>query len=391
MAQKKKIPELLSPAGNYEKLEFAVRYGADAVYLAGNNFGMRAAADNFDFESMKKAVEYAHKRNVKVYVTVNTMPRNKDISCLPEYLMNLSEVSPDGVIVADLGVFSTVKKYLPQTDIHISTQGANFNYETCRVWHEMGAKRVVLARELSLDEISEIRAKTPKTLELEAFVHGSMCVSISGRCLLSDFYTQRGANEGKCTQPCRWVYHFSEEKRPQDVLTGEIYPEGTYIFGSKDMCMVSHIDKLVKAGIDSFKIEGRMKSSYYTAVVTNAYRMAIDDYCEGKVFNDKILKELDSVSHREYCTGYYFDATSEQANLASSTGYIGEKSFLSVITEYDIETGLAKCYQKNKMSTGDTARYLTPGKTASEFQIGKMYDLNMKPILYTTCKNGVLH
>ena len=380
MIQNVKMPEILSPAGNYEKLEFAVRYGADAVYLAGNAFGMRAAADNFDHEQMKKAVQFAHSKGVKIYVTVNTMPRNKDIELLPDYLCELKEASPDAVIVADLGVFGMVKKYLPDTDIHISTQGANFNYETCRIWHEMGAKRIVLARELTLEEIAEIRAKTPKTLELEAFVHGSMCVSSSGRCLLSDYYTGRGANEGKCTQPCRWVYHFSEEKRPEDVLTGEVHPEGTYIFGSKDMCMVSHIDELAKAGIDSLKIEGRMKSAYYTAVVTNAYRMAMKDWAEGREFNTAILRELDSVSHREYCTGYYFDKTSEQSNLASNVGYIGEKSFLSVITDYDAEKGLARCYQKNKMISGEPARYLTPGKTACEFTVGKMYDADMNPI-----------
>lgn len=374
------MPEILSPAGNYEKFEFAVRYGADAVYLAGDSFGMRAAADNFTLDEMKKAVEKAHESNVRVYVTVNTMPRNSDIERLPEYLEALGDVKPDALIVADLGVFCTVRKMLPDMDIHISTQGANFNYQTCRAWHDMGAKRVVLARELSLEEIAQIRAKTPKTLELEAFVHGSMCVSVSGRCLLSDYYTGRGANEGKCTQPCRWTYHFAEEKRPKDVLTGEIHPEGTYIFGSRDMCLVSHIPELCAAGIDSFKIEGRMKSAYYTAVVTNAYRMAMNDWAQGKEFNTDILRELDSVSHREYCTGYYFDKTMDEPNLASMTGYLKEKSFFAIITDYDPNSRLAKCRQKNKMVLGEAARFLTPGKTASDMTIGRLYNADMEPI-----------
>lgn len=380
MMKNKKMPEILSPAGNYEKFEFAVRYGADAIYLAGDAFGMRAAADNFTFDEMKMAVNKAHQNGVKVYVTVNTMPRNSDIEKLPQYLEKLGEVKPDALIIADLGVFCAVKKQLPDIDIHISTQGANFNYQTCRAWHDMGAKRVVMARELTLDEIAQIRAKTPKTLELEAFVHGSMCVSVSGRCLLSDYYTGRGANEGKCTQPCRWVYKFCEEKRPDDVLTGEVHPEGTYIFGSRDMCLVSHIPELCAAGIDSFKIEGRMKSSYYTAVVTNAYRMALNDWSEGKSFNTDILRELDSVSHREYCTGYYFNNPVDTPNLASTTGYLKEKSFFAIITDYDEKTGLAKCCQKNKMLSGSAARFLTPGKTARDITVGKLYDAHMQPI-----------
>lgn len=380
MKENIKKPEILSPAGNYEKFEFALMYGADAVYMAGNSFGMRAAADNFTKEQMQTAVQKAHQSGKKVYVTVNTMPRNSEIERLPDYLRELEEVKPDAVIVADMGVFFEVKKYLPNVDIHISTQGANFNYQTCRAWHDMGAKRVVLARELSIDEIAQIRAKTPKTLELEAFVHGSMCVSVSGRCLLSDYYTGRGANEGKCTQPCRWTYHFAEEKRPGDILTGEVYPEGTYIFGSRDMCLISHIPELVSAGIDSFKIEGRMKSAYYTAVVTNAYRIAMDDFWQGKEFNPLLERELDSVSHREYCTGYYFDKTMQEPNLASTTGYLKEKSFLSIITDYDAEKGLAKCRQKNKMVHNQSARFLTPSKTACDITIGKMYDTDMSPI-----------
>ncbi len=381
MKKTTKIPEILSPAGNYEKFEFALRYGADAVYLSGNSFGMRAAADNFTADEMKKAVEKAHETGKKVYVTVNTMPRNNDIEKLPGYLEILSDIKPDALIVADLGVFTLVKKHLPDMDIHISTQGANFNYQTCRTWHDMGAKRVVMARELTLEEIAEIRAKTPSSLELEAFVHGSMCVSVSGRCLLSDYYTGRGANEGKCTQPCRWTYHFAEEKRPEDVLTGEVYPEGTYIFGSRDMCLISHIDELASAGIDSFKIEGRMKSAYYTAVITNAYRMAMDDWQNGREFNPLLLREVDSVSHREYCTGYYFSNTADTSNLASTTGYLKEKAFLAIVLS--CENGLARCRQKNKMTSGDSARFLTPGKTAVDMTVGKMYDLDMQPIQST--------
>lgn len=373
------VPELLSPAGNFEKMESAFRFGADAVYLAGTQFGMRAAADNFSALEMKNAVEYAHKLGKKVYVTLNVMPRQYELKSLELYLDELNEAHPDAVIVADLGVFSLCRKHIPEIPIHISTQAATVNAESCKAWYDMGASRVVLARELSLAEIISIRENIPSDLEIEAFVHGSMCVSFSGRCMLSEYYTGRDANRGECTQPCRWQYQFHEEKRPEEILTCEIHPEGSYIFGSKDLCMIEHLKELTQAGINSFKIEGRMKSAYYTALVTNAYRIAIDRMLESFDFQP-LLKELDSVSHREYCTGYYFDVGMENSQLAPDSGYIGEKSYLCTVLEYNSQTGLAKCKQKNKFSIGETCEFITPGKCGQTFEFTAMYDEKMNPI-----------
>ena len=268
--------ELLAPAGNLEKLKMAILYGADAVYIGGQRFGLRASADNFSVEDMKEGLEYAHKRNCKVYVTVNIIPHNHDLVGLPEYIMQLEEIGVDALIVSDPGIFSIVRKVAPNMEIHISTQANNTNYQSAIFWHELGAKRVVIARELSLEEISEIAAKTPQSLDIEAFVHGAMCISYSGRCLLSGYMTGRDSNKGDCAQACRWKYHLMEEKRP-----GEFYPvyedeKGTYIFNSKDLCMIEHISELIKAGIYSFKIEGRMKSSFYVATLNSGYRRAID-------------------------------------------------------------------------------------------------------------------
>ena len=376
-----KRPEILSPAGNFEKLTFASLYGADAVYFAGQMFGMRASADNFDFEEMKKGVELLHSKGKKAYLTLNTMPRNDELELLDSYLDSVGATGIDAVIVADMGVFQKVKERLPDVDIHISTQGANMNYLSCRMWHDMGASRVVLARELSLDDIATIRAKTPKELELEAFVHGAMCVSISGRCLLSEYYLDRDANRGRCAQPCRWVYNFSEEKRPDDMLTAELHPEGTYIFGSKDMNLIAHTKELMEAGIDSFKIEGRMKSAYYTAVVTNCYRIAIDSHFESSTITvDDLQRELDSVSHREYCTGYYFDHPQTEPHLATAPGYIKEKAFLATVEEYDGESGIALCRQRNKMFANEEAEIISPGKTGVSFRPLLMTDTDGNPI-----------
>lgn len=379
----KKLPELLSPAGNFEKMRFALRYGADAVYLAGDSFGMRAAADNFSPDEMSEACRYAHSLGKKVYVTVNTMPRNGELQALPDYLSALGDMKPDALIVADLGVLSLCKKYAPSLEIHISTQGATVNYESCRMWHELGAKRVVLARELSLDEIAEIRAKTPSSLELEAFIHGAMCVSISGRCLLSEFYCDRDGNRGKCAQPCRWEYKFSEVKRPESELTCEIHPEGSYIFGSKDMNLIEHIPELVETGLDSLKIEGRMKSAYYTAVVSNCYRMALDGYAslgEEYRFDERMSYELESVSHREYCTGYYFDHPMQNPQLASAVGYLGEKSFIATVENFDSEHNRAFCIQRNKVSVGEEAGVISPGSFGKSFTVTALYDRDMNPI-----------
>ncbi len=381
------MPELLSPAGNREKLEAAVRYGADAVYLAGEVFGMRAAADNFTIPQMKDAVQYAHQRGVKVYVTVNTMPREHEYTALKEYLSALAhEVKPDALIVADIGVLMLAKEVAPNIELHMSTQANSVSAAACRAWHALGVRRVVLARELTLKEIRAIRAGIPDSLELEAFIHGAMCISYSGRCLLSGFFTGRDANRGACAQPCRWNYHvkqleITEEKRPDIPLPLEEINGETFIMSSKDTCMIEHIPELMESGINSFKIEGRMKSAYYTAVTTNAYRMAIDAYLKGKSpFDERLLHELLSVSHREYATGYYFSDAQVNANTCTDMGYIREKAYLATVLSYDSKTGEALCVQKNKMFFGDSVELVSPGKFGIPFTVGELKDENGVPI-----------
>ena len=375
MIEKVKIPELLSPAGNLEKLRAALYFGADAVYLAGKSFGMRAAAGNFTENEMQTGIEEAHSKGKKCFVAVNSMPRSDEFQALERYLHQLKELQPDALITADLGVFSLCRKILPEIPIHISTQAGNVNLESCRMWYELGAKRVVLARELTLSEIAEICAKKPKELEIEVFIHGAMCVSFSGRCLLSEYYTGRDANRGACTQPCRWTYRFHEEKRPDDVLSCEIHPEGSYIFGSKDLCMIEGVRDLIDAGIDSFKIEGRMKSAYYAAVVTNAYRIALDAAFSGKQIDIGLLKrELNSVSHREYDTGFFYQKPMEESKIAADPGYIGEKSYLAAVLSYDEKTRTARCIQRNKFSCGDIVEVITPGKTGTRMIAEEMKD-----------------
>ena len=376
------MPELLSPAGNFEKMKAAILYGANAVYMAGNVFGMRAAADNFTLEEMHEAVTYAHNRNVKVYLTVNTMIREYDYPTLEKYLTDIKNVGFDAIIVADVGVLSVVKRILPNTELHISTQANTVSSAACIEWQKLGAKRVVLARELTLDEIRMIRKNIPDDLELEAFIHGSMCVSYSGRCLLSNYLIGRDANRGMCAQPCRWNYKIVErdfdlieEKRPDiPIPVREINGE-TFIMSSKDMCMINHVPELMESGINSFKIEGRMKSAYYTAVVTNAYRMAIDAYESGEyTYNPLWLRELESVSHREYSTGYFFDRSDEEAKVCSDTGYIREKSYLATVLSYNKETSEALLIQRNKVSVGDSVELLTPAKTGIPMTVTELYN-----------------
>lgn len=387
------MPELLSPAGNFEKMKAAFLYGADAVYLAGNMFGMRSAADNFTTEELGKAVLYAHERGKKIYLTVNTMPRGYEYPALRRFLDEIKGIGIDAMIIADLGVLDTVKSIIPDMEVHISTQAGVVSAPVCRAFYNLGAKRVVLAREVSLDEIKAIKADIPRDLELEAFIHGSMCVSFSGRCTLSNYLTGRDANRGACTQPCRWNYALVEEKRPDVPLPIEQTQDGTFVFGSKDMCMIEHIPELMESGIDSFKIEGRMKSAYYTAVVTNAYRMAMDAY-ENAYAKDKggykndpaLLRELGCVSHREYCTGYYFDHPLENANLGTMNGYIRDKAYFATALCADAplpaplecikETADGVLYpfvQRNKVKEGDSAEMITPGKTGCAFRISELY------------------
>lgn len=350
-----KRPELLAPAGDFEKMRMAIHYGADAVYLAGQEFGMRAASDNFNFEQMQQAVRYAHERGVKVYVTCNTLPREHEIVRLPEYMAHLQDCGVDGLIIADLGVLAMAKKYAPNVPIHISTQLGIVNSETAKMLYDMGATRVVLAREMSMAEILEFRKNIPEDLEIEAFVHGAMCVSFSGRCLLSNYLTgKRDANRGQCAQPCRWKYALMEEKRP-----GEYFPisedNGTFILNSKDMCMIDHIPELIEAGISSFKIEGRMKSAYYAGAVTNAYRHAIDDVLAGRPVNPVWIEETEKLSHRPYNTGFYYG---EPGQYTRDSAYFSGADICAVVESCD-EQGKALLTQRNKFSEGDTLELMT--------------------------------
>ena len=349
--------ELLAPAGDMERLRMSLAYGADAVYLAGTDFGMRSFAGNFTPEELKQAVALCHSRGVAVHVTCNTMPRNGEIARMPEWLSYLQELGVDAAILADVGVLSLLKKHAPRVKAHISTQASVSNYQAAAAWYELGASRVILARELSLDEIREIRAKAPRELELEAFVHGAMCVSYSGRCLLSNYMTGRDANRGACAQPCRYQYALVEEKRP-----GEYFPigedeGGAYILNSRDMCMIDHIPELIDAGLDSLKIEGRAKSAYYAAVVTGAYRHAIDAALEGRPLDPVWRDEVEKVSHRPYSTGFYFG---EPGQHTSHSRYVRDWQIMAVVTSCTPD-GTALCELRNKLSAGDELELAGPG------------------------------
>ena len=369
MGERKK-PELLSPAGDMERLRMAVLYGADAVYLAGESFGMRSFAGNFSPEELSRAVRFAHENGVRVHVTVNTMPRNREAERLPEWLEFLNGAGVDALIVADMGAFSLAGRYAPRCQRHISTQASVSNYETARAWYELGAGRVILARELSLEEIREIRAKAPAELELEAFVHGAMCVSYSGRCLLSNYMTGRDANRGACAQPCRYQYYLMEEKRP-----GEYFPvfedeRGTYIMNSRDMCMIDHVDDLVDAGLDSLKIEGRAKSAYYAAIVTGAYRHVIDDVMAGRTPDPIWRNEVERVSHRRYAAGFYYGPPGQYTENAR---YIREWQVVALVTACD-SNGLATLTLRNKFSAGDTLEAVGPDMKPFSFTAPVMED-----------------
>ena len=384
-----KRPEILSPAGNFEKMRAAILYGADAVYLAGSRFGMRAAADNFTVDELRCAVAYAHERGVKVYLTLNTMPREDEYPALREYLIELSDIDIDAMIIADVGVLFLVKELLPKMEIHISTQANAVSAAACLAWYRLGAKRVVLARELTLEEIKAIRAAIPDDLELECFIHGSMCISYSGRCLLSNHVIGRDANRGMCAQPCRWNYTFraeiAEEKRPDTVITLEEMGGETFMMASRDTCTIEHVPELIEAGINSFKIEGRMKSAYYTAVVTNTYRMAFDSYFSGNYeYNPEWYRELESVSHRDYATGYYYSDSHTDANLASNNGYIKDKAYLAVVEAYDEKTGEATLTQRNKMCVGDEIELVTPGSVGRALTVTPLLNEIREPIEATS-------
>lgn len=351
-----KKPELLVPASSFEVLKTAVRYGADAVYIGGEVFGLRAKAKNFSLEEMKEGVEFAHRYNVKVYVTANILAHNSDIEPVKAYFNDLKKVKPDALIIADPAIFTIAKEMLPDMELHISTQANNTNYGTYNFWHSLGAKRVVSARELSISEIKDIRNHIPDDLEIETFVHGAMCISYSGRCLLSSFMVGRDANKGACTHPCRWKYAVVEESRPGQYMPVEENERGTYIFNSKDLCMIDHIPELVDAGIDSFKIEGRMKTALYVATVARTYRMAIDDYFENpKKYEENIPKYKTLISqctYRQYTTGFFFGKPDETTQIYDCNVYERDYVYLGISGE-PLEDGSFVIEQKNKFCVGD--------------------------------------
>ncbi|MEE0676089.1 MAG: U32 family peptidase [Ruminococcus sp.] len=352
-------PELLSPAGDMECLRSALGFGADAVFLAGKMFGMRSAPTNFDKTDLKAACELAHSMGKKIHLTCNILPRNSELDALPDFLSYAQEVGVDALIIADIGVFEAAKKYAPNVARHISTQAGVTNYMTAKTLYDMGASRVVLAREIPLSEVAEMRARLPKELEIECFVHGAMCVSFSGRCLISSYMTGRDANHGDCAQPCRWKYHLFEENREGQFFPVEEDDSGTYLYNSRDMCMIEHIPELVEAGVSSFKIEGRAKSAYYTAVTTNAYRHAIDEYFEtgSKTLSPWIKEELEKISHREYSTGFYFGT--EPGQTTDNGGYIRHYDAVAVC-EKSIDETTSVISQRNKFLVGDTLDVLPP-------------------------------
>lgn len=350
-----KKPELLAPAGNLEKLKTAINFGADAVYLGGSKLNLRAFADNFTDDELKEALEYAHERGKRVFVTINVFPHNEDLIGLEEYLKKLYELKVDAILVSDPGIIMSARETVPDLELHLSTQANNVNWKSAQFWHKQGVKRIVLARELSLTEIKEIRNKLPEDCEIEAFVHGSMCMSYSGRCVISNYMTGRDSNRGQCAQPCRYKYYLMEEKRPNEYFPILEDERGTYILNSKDLCMIEYIPELAQAGINSFKIEGRMKSPYYVASIVKAYRQAIDAYFENPKeykFQKKWMDDLTKASHRVYYTGFYFGDANKQAQ--ESSNYIREYDIVGIVRDYDKSTGVATVEQRNRVFEGDT-------------------------------------
>lgn len=373
-------PELLIPASSLEVLKTAVIFGADAVYIGGEAFGLRAKAKNFTKEEMAEGIAFAHDRGVRVHVTANILAHNYDLEGAEAYFYELKEMKPDALIIADPGMFMLARKICPEIDIHVSTQANNTNYMTYRFWHEQGAKRVVSARELSLKEIKEIRMHIPDALEIESFIHGAMCISYSGRCLLSSYFTGRDANHGACTHPCRWKYAVVEEKRPGEYLPVYENERGTYIFNSKDLCMIEHIPEMIDAGIDSFKIEGRMKTALYVATVARTYRKAIDDYLESeeryRANMDWYLSEISKCTYRQFTTGFYFGKPDENAQIYDNNTYVNEYIYLGIVGELVQTAGqtLARIEQRNKFSVGDDVEIMKPDGTNIPVTVLAMYD-----------------
>lgn len=374
-------PELLAPAGNLEKLKFAVMYGADAVYLAGKSFGLRAFAGNFSMDELAEGVVFAHEHGVKVHVTVNIFPHNEDLEGLAEYLQALEQLQVDAIIVADLGIMRIAREAAPKLPIHVSTQANTTNWSTVEFYREMGVERVVLARELTLPEIRTIKEKVD--IELETFVHGAMCISYSGRCLLSNYMTERDSNKGQCAQACRWNYHLVEEKRPNEFYPIQEDERGTYVFNSQDLCLLGHLPELIQTGINSMKIEGRMKSAFYVASIIRAYRNMIDANFEGAAISSDLefwMKELQKVSHRPYTTGFYFGKPENGALTLADSRYIRPFDFIGVVVEYDREQGMAIVEQRNHFSVGDQVEFFSPRYSYVQQEITAMYDHKNQPI-----------
>ena len=375
--------ELLAPAGNLYKLKIALKYGADAVYIGGEAFSLRVAADNFTPEEMKEGIEFAHAMGKKVYVTANIIPHNRDLKEMERYFKEIYELGADAVLISDLGAFNICRKAAPDLEIHISTQANNTNYMTVQSWHEMGAKRVVLAREMTLSEVREIRDNISRECELEIFMHGAMCVSYSGRCLLSNYMTARDSNYGACSHPCRWQYALMEEKRPGEYMPVFENERGTFIMNSKDLCMIEHVPELIASGVSSLKIEGRVKSEYYVATIVAAYRKAIDKYYENPseyVFNPEWLKEVKKVSHRDYYTGFFFGIPDTGAQIYGTSSYIRECDIVGIVLDYDEKTKLAKVSQRNRFFKGDEIEIMQPGEDYFTQKVEVLKDENMNDI-----------
>lgn len=370
-------PELLVPASSLEVLKIAVIFGADAVYIGGEAFGLRAKAKNFSKEDMREGIAFAHEHGVKVYVTVNILAHNEDLEGVREYLYELKELKPDGLIIADPGIFTYAKEICPEIERHISTQANNTNYETYRFWYELGAKRVVTARELSLEEIRGIRAHIPEDMEIETFVHGAMCISYSGRCLLSNYLVGRDANRGACTHPCRWKYSIVEEKRPGEYMPVFENERGTYIFNSKDLCMIEHMDDVLTSGIDSLKIEGRMKTALYVATVARTYRKAIDDYMESpekyKANMDWYKEQISHCTYRQFTTGFFYGKPDENTQIYDNNTYVKEYTYLGFAEDID-ERGFVQITQRNKFVTGETIEVMKPNGENIPVTVKAIYD-----------------
>ena len=375
--------ELLAPAGDLEKLKIAVDYGADAVYFGGEMFSLRAGAGNLSIEEIEEGVAYAHERNVKCHMTFNIFAHNEDIAPLSDYLQRIKHIPIDAYIVSDPGVIALIKEANPDAELHLSTQANMTNYVTANFWHSQGVKRIVLARELTFEEIKDIRSRIPESMDLEAFIHGAMCISYSGRCLLSNFMTDRDANRGQCAHPCRWKYRLVEEQRPGEYYPVEEDERGTYIMNSKDLCMLEHIPDIVEAGVSSAKIEGRMKSVFYVATIVSAYRRAIDAYYEDPenyVFDPSWMTELKKVSRREFTTGFYYNKPTDEDQNYQTSAYTRDYSFIGMVKEYDPETCMAVVEQRNKMSVGEEIEVFGPGRDFFSQKLEVLLDEEGQPI-----------